>query len=229
MFTIVSEETYSDGQIILREGTPGDWVYVILSGKVRIIKSVKGKSFILAVLEPGEVFGELSFLGGINRTATAQAVGETTLGIVDRDSLDAEFNKISSDFRYLIVSSVRRFQKMLDRACEFSTRASPRIQKTVSLAYKDKESFVKAYASNISAGGLFIKTENPLKKGESFLLKLGLPDISEPLKIGCEVMWSRPKEEATERRPPGMGIKFKTMSESDRRALNSFLSDLQNP
>jgi len=74
MFTIASEETYRDGQIIFKEGAPGDWVYVVISGKVKIIKNVKGNSFIVAILEAGEVFGELSFLGGISRTATAQAV-----------------------------------------------------------------------------------------------------------------------------------------------------------
>lgn len=226
MFTIASEETYRDGQIVFKEGAPGDWVYVIISGKVKIIKNVRGSSFIIAILEAGEVFGELSFLGGISRTATAQAVGETKLGIIDRDSLDAEFNKISSDFRYLIVSSVRRFQKMLDRACEFSTRASPRVQRTISVAYKDRKSFIKAYTSNIGAGGLFIKTENALKKGETFLLMLQLPGLREPLKINCEVVWSRAREEASETRPPGMGVKFGAMSEKDKKILEKYLRDM---
>jgi uncharacterized protein (TIGR02266 family) len=228
MFTIASEETYKDGQIIFREGTPGDWVYLILSGGAKIIKTVHGNSFTIAVLEPGDVFGELSYLGGIKRTATAQAVGETTLGLVDRDSLDIEFNKISSDFRFLIVSSVRRFQKMLDRACEFSTRSAPRVQRTISLAYKDRQSFINAYASNIATGGLFIKTDNPLGQGKTFLLKLQLPDLSEPLKINCEVIWARTKKEGTNARPPGMGVKFGDMGEKDQNILNKYIKGMRH-
>ena len=44
MFNIASEETYQDGQVIIKEGTTGDWVYVVLSGSVEISKTVEGKN-----------------------------------------------------------------------------------------------------------------------------------------------------------------------------------------
>ena len=55
MFNIASEETYQDGQIIIKEGTSGDWVYVILSGTVEISKTVRGKEFVIELLQPNEV------------------------------------------------------------------------------------------------------------------------------------------------------------------------------
>jgi len=100
------------------------------------------------------------------------------------------------------------------------------VQRTISLAYKDKKSFTKAYTGNISAGGLFIKTQKPLKKGETFLLKLQLSGLPEPLKINCEVVWSRGGEEASETRPPGMGVKFGTMSQTDKKILEKYLRDM---
>jgi CRP/FNR family cyclic AMP-dependent transcriptional regulator len=227
MFNLASEEKYEDGKVIFQEGSPGDWVYVILSGSVKITKTVKGKLFTLSVLEPGEVFGEMSFLGGTNkRNATAWAVGETTIGVIDRQSLDEEFNKISSDFRSILVSSVKRFGVMLNRACDFATRSAPRIPKALSLAYKDRQSFIQAYTGNISSGGLSLKTENPLSPGSKFILNLQLPEGGEALKINCEVKWARKKEEGSSARPPGMGVQFGEMSTSDREKLILYLKKI---
>jgi len=188
MFTIVSEETYEDGQIIFKEGGAGDWMYVILSGSVEISRTVEGQKFVFDELKKGETFGEFSFLGGIKRSATAQAVGETTVGIIDRNSMDKEFNKLSSDFRSIIVASIKRFKRMMDRACDFTTRTENRVLKTLSLNYEDCKSYTNAYTQDISDRGLFIKAKNPLKVGEQFMLNLQLPDLPEPMKIKCQVV-----------------------------------------
>jgi uncharacterized protein (TIGR02266 family) len=223
MFTIASEETYKDGQIIFKEGSSGDWVYIVLSGEVEISKIIGGKKSVVAILKAGELLGELSFLGGIKRTATAQALGETTLGVIDRGSMDAEYNKLSSEFRSILVASVKRFEKMIDRACDFSARTEARVQKALSVTFKDKQSFVKAYTGDIGAGGLFIKTDNPFQKGEKFSLKLQLPGLSEPLKIKCEVRWARGEGDEPSKLPNGMGVKFSEMSRQDEQVLEKYL------
>ncbi len=142
MYPIASEETYEDGQIILKEGSSGDWVYVVLSGSVEISKTIGTRKFIISALEPGEVFGELGYLGDIKRTATAQAIGETTVGIIDRAFLDKEFNRLSGYFRVILVAVVKRFRDLVGRASEFYTRKEARVQKTLSLAFKDHQSFI---------------------------------------------------------------------------------------
>lgn len=227
MFSLASEEKYEDGKVIFKEGSPGDWLYVILSGSVKITKRANNRQFTLGVLETGEVFGEGSFLSGTNkRPATAWAVGETTLGIIDRLSLDEEFNKLSADFRTILVSSVKRFSAMLDRACEFATRSGPRAPKTLSLSYKDRQSFIQAYTGNISNGGLSLKTDSPLNPGEKFMLNLQLPEGGTSLKINSVVKWARKKEEATPSRPAGMGIQFGDMDNKDRQKLILYLQKI---
>ena len=227
MFSLASEEKYEDGKVIFKEGTPGDWIYVILSGSVKITKTAADRQFTLAVLEAGEVFGEGSFLSGNNkRTSTAWAVGGTTLGVIDRVALDEEFNSLSSDFRAILVSAAKRLATMLDRACEFSTRSSPRVQKSLSLFYKDRKSFVHAYTGNISNGGLSLNTDTPLNPGEEFILNLQLPEGGNVLKINCVVKWSRKKEEATPSRPAGMGVQFVEMSNKDREKLILYLNKI---
>ncbi len=228
MFILVSEEMYTDGQVIFEEGSSGDWVYVILSGAVEISTGIKGKKFVLELLKEGEVFGELSFLGGIKRTATVTAVGDVTVGIIDRNSLDMEFNKLSSDFRSILVSVVRRFKIMTDRVSGFSARTESRVPNRLSVNYKDKRSFLKAYTGNVSNGGLFIKTGNPLKQGTKFVLKLQLPDLPEPLTIKCSVAWAKKKGEHRDARPVGMGIKFLEMSRKDQQAVQKYVQSTAN-
>ena len=124
MFNIASEETYEDGEIIFKEGSSGDWVCVVLSGCVEISRTVGGKKVVIGLIRPDQVFGEHGFIGNIKRTATARAVGKTTVGVIDRTSLDQEFNSLSSEFRSILVAMVQRFQKVLGRATDFQDRKS---------------------------------------------------------------------------------------------------------
>ena len=58
MFYVASEETYEDGQVIVEEGGSGDWIYVVLAGRVELSKTVGGKKFVIEWIKPGEVFGD---------------------------------------------------------------------------------------------------------------------------------------------------------------------------
>ena len=80
------EQTIADKEILFREGEPGDCAYVLLSGSIEILKRGGHGDVQLAVLEPGDVFGEMALLdpGGL-RSASARAVGETSV-----DTLSAE-------------------------------------------------------------------------------------------------------------------------------------------
>ena len=225
MFNIVSEETYGDDQIIFKEGSSGDWVYVVLSGSVEVSKTIGGKKFIMGLLRPDEVFGELAFFGRIKRMATARAIGKTNVGILDRTSLDVEFNGLSADFRAILVAFAKRFENSMNRTKEYTVRSEVRTAKSLSLTYRDRQSFINSYSTNISSGGLFIKTEKPFPNGEQFLLKLQLPDIPEPLKINCEVVWARTQGD-DERKPLGMGVKFCEMSKNDNQMLQRYLKEI---
>jgi CRP/FNR family cyclic AMP-dependent transcriptional regulator len=83
MFQTAIEEKYNDGDIIFEEGSSGDWIYVVESGAVEISKIMHGEKEVLLELGPGEIIGELGFITKMPRTATARAVGDTTVGIID--------------------------------------------------------------------------------------------------------------------------------------------------
>ena len=111
MFQIATEETFRDGQIIFDEGSSGDWIYVIDSGAVELSKKVEGKKIVIEVLKPGDIFGEMAFIAHVPRTATAQAVGNTTVGIIDRTFLDNEYNKLSQYFQSILKTLALRLKK----------------------------------------------------------------------------------------------------------------------
>jgi uncharacterized protein (TIGR02266 family) len=216
MFQYATEETYQDGQIIFGEGSSGDWIYVIQSGEVEISKKIRGEKVVIEVLKEGEIFGELGFISKQVRSATARAMGPTNIGIIDREFLDMEFNKLSSGFLQILMSLTTRLKKASQNAN--LGRKEPRIPKGLSLTFKTRESLINAYTENISSGGLYIKTPKPLQKGETLSIKLQIPDEPEPIKVEAVVAWSR-TEGGPDGEPPGMGIQFIQVSDSDRQKL----------
>src|SRR5258708_23245077 len=63
------------GTVLFREGDRGATMYVMRSGKVKIWKHISDTELTLAVLGPGEFFGEMALLEGLPRSAGA-ALGE---------------------------------------------------------------------------------------------------------------------------------------------------------
>ena len=76
------------GHVVFREGDTGDRLFVVIDGKVKISRaSTDGRENLLAVLGPGEMFGELSLFDPGPRTATASAITDSTLASLDHDDL----------------------------------------------------------------------------------------------------------------------------------------------
>jgi CRP/FNR family cyclic AMP-dependent transcriptional regulator len=116
MFQIASYEKFEDGQIIFEEGSHGDWIYVVDQGAVEISKTIDGEKLIIEILKPGDIFGEMAYIAKIPRTADAIASGTTTVGIIDRNFFDQEFNKLSADFQMIFKIVAFRLRKTTEDA-----------------------------------------------------------------------------------------------------------------
>lgn len=80
-----SERHFGNGQIIFQKGDAGDSLLAVLNGKVRISTcSDEGKEIILNTIFRGELFGEIAFIDGQERSATATAVGKSSLLAIRR-------------------------------------------------------------------------------------------------------------------------------------------------
>ena len=83
------EEQYRVGATIFPEGEPGDKFYLIVEGAVRISRIVPGMGEeALAVLRPGNYFGEMSLIDDAPRSATAMCHEKCRLFVVNRRDLE---------------------------------------------------------------------------------------------------------------------------------------------
>ena len=74
---------YSAGEVIFKEGYPADDAYIIESGRVEIYKENEdGSEQSIALLGPGQMFGEYGVLDNAPRSACARAVEDTLLQIM---------------------------------------------------------------------------------------------------------------------------------------------------
>lgn len=71
---------YVDGEVIIKEGDLDPWLYILLSGKIRISKE---SLEINTIDKKGEIFGEMRVIDFMKRSASVVAVGKTTCLAVD--------------------------------------------------------------------------------------------------------------------------------------------------
>ena len=104
------------GVVLFEEGAePGEF-YLVLSGRVAIAQeSEDGRESLLAVLGPGELFGEMGFLDGYNRSAQARALEESTVLMVPYTELRLLYENNPAALWSAVQLLARRLRTM-DRA-----------------------------------------------------------------------------------------------------------------
>jgi small-conductance mechanosensitive channel/CRP-like cAMP-binding protein len=77
---------FGPGEVILRQGDPGDSLYLVRGGQVAVQIGVLGASKEIATLGDGQFFGEMSLMTGESRTATVVAKTDVECYIVDKEA-----------------------------------------------------------------------------------------------------------------------------------------------
>ncbi len=91
---VVDAISLKTGETLFQAGEPGESLFVVRSGSVELfIKDTVGQKIVLTISEAGDLFGELSLLDSGPRTATAVALSDTELLMLDRDDLLLLFQK----------------------------------------------------------------------------------------------------------------------------------------
>jgi len=80
-------KVYEQGEIIIRQGNPGDCMYVIQEGEVEVFFERNDDSLSLAVLREGDFFGEMALFDPGVRAATVRALGRVRAITVDKKTL----------------------------------------------------------------------------------------------------------------------------------------------
>jgi CRP/FNR family transcriptional regulator, cyclic AMP receptor protein len=97
--------SYRKGTVIISEGDPGDSVYIILSGRVKIYVSDDDlHEMILDTRGAGEYVGEMSMSGGV-RSASVACMEDSVFSVLTRRTL-SEFIKANPDFAMSMISTL---------------------------------------------------------------------------------------------------------------------------
>jgi CRP-like cAMP-binding protein len=113
--------SFEPGQIVFREGDASDTCYIVRSGRARAIREhADGRTITLATFGPGDIFGELAMFEDELRSATVEAVQDTSVVAVlgpDMRRLMVEHPEISMR---LVVALGRRLRETNDRLAKQS-------------------------------------------------------------------------------------------------------------
>jgi uncharacterized membrane protein len=91
---VIDELHIPEGHTLFQAGDPGDALFIVQSGEIELfIKDTAGQKIILATPSAGEMFGELAMLDSGPRTATAVAMQDSDVLVLDRDDLVLLFQK----------------------------------------------------------------------------------------------------------------------------------------
>jgi CRP-like cAMP-binding protein len=149
---------YNDGEVVIGEGMLSRTMYVMQSGKAKVVRSYGEKEMELAILGEGDIFGEMSLFDASPRSATVIVVGEARILAIEHEGL---LKRIKTDptlaFRIIkqmsqrirkLNSRLSSAQKLIDEANNELLYLGDSGNKVVS--NKDQEFKLSSILSNIS-------------------------------------------------------------------------------
>lgn len=118
---------YADGEVICRQGEPGDRMFVLQAGRAEVLREEEGTEVVVGELRAGEIFGEMAIIDRLPRSATVRSKGTSRLLTLDKR---AYMRRVHEDptlaFRVLQVMSrrIRALDEELSRLKVFSVKTS---------------------------------------------------------------------------------------------------------
>ncbi len=113
-------------ETIFLMGSPGDSMMVVLSGHVRIsVSSPDGREILLALLSPGEIFGEIAMFDGKERTADARAASECRLATLYRRDVFAFFAQHPDAWSGVLCALCDRLRSADEQVAEMALMSLP--------------------------------------------------------------------------------------------------------
>ncbi len=106
---------FPKGSLVFIEGEAGCEMYIIRSGKIRILRHEGSRTRILATIGAGSVLGEMSLLDHQPRSATAQAVEPVSATMIDEQVFTATMKKMPSWFSTMVKVVLSRLRATMQR------------------------------------------------------------------------------------------------------------------
>ena len=113
---------YAAGEVIVRQGEPGEAAYVIVSGRCEVTVAEGGGESVRRVMGPGEPFGETALLSPGPRTATVTAVEPTVVEVIDGTRFEQTVTAMPAWMRRFVLVLADRFR---ERETDTAGRCAP--------------------------------------------------------------------------------------------------------
>jgi len=92
--SVIDEQKVAEGRTLFHAGDPGDSLFIVVKGEIELfIKDMVGQKIVLHSAQTGDMFGELAMLDSGPRTATALALTDSEVLVLDRDDLMLLFQR----------------------------------------------------------------------------------------------------------------------------------------
>jgi CRP/FNR family cyclic AMP-dependent transcriptional regulator len=124
---------FSAGDVLFREGDPGDQMYVIQSGAIRITKNIAGVDRVIAILGPGEFLGELAILNDKPRVATATVVSDARCLVIEAKTLETMVTR-SGEIAMRLIKKLAKRIDAADSLIELLMHRDPKARIMLALA-----------------------------------------------------------------------------------------------
>lgn len=116
--TTIDERIFKRGTLMFIEGETSSEMFIIRSGKVKVLKQEGDKTIELAVLGTGSVLGELSLLDHQPRSATAQVVEDVKATVIDEKLFDTTMKVLPTWLANIIQLVVRRLRETMKKSSD---------------------------------------------------------------------------------------------------------------
>lgn len=171
LLKLTQRETFDDGEIIFKENTRGDKMYIIMSGTVRISKYLgkdkegKPQEEVLAKLGPGACFGEMGIIDQSPRSARATIEGGEAIILSIRETVLKQSNlllayKLYKNFSVMLAQRLRSTNEKLSEASSEDRSASAKLKEMVKSRLEKGHSLQGVNLKGADLQGIFFQNAN---------------------------------------------------------------------
>lgn len=166
----LNRKNYPSGHLLIQENQISRKLYILRKGKVRVFKEYLNKKIVLAILKPGEIFGELSFFDAKPRSASVEAIDDITVDCIDGENLHSEIEQLPPWTRLIFLSVAKRFRELDQKIVAYESLSG---FKKKSMATNEVGSIIYQNLTSLSRlAQVVIKEESNYQSKAGFIKRL---------------------------------------------------------
>lgn len=182
--------TLPKGTIVFNEGEPGDCAYIVEKGRVLVFLTKDHDEVPVSILGVGEIFGEMSLIDDLSRSASVRTIEDCVLSIVARDQLVERFQSSDTLVQLLLkvlMNRLRRNNLALSNSWDVAHGKAERYD-----IYVDENSKYEDVFENLKFEN---RLQEALNREEFEMFYQPILDIEINAIVGCEALirWKDPQ------------------------------------